>query len=442
MGHLRQGDTVLSVNGSLTRPTELAAINMRLALSGLSMGRLFALTGIVLPETPPFSTEGHLVGTLHAKGNHWLYQDFRGKVGSSDINGDLSFQFQDPRPLLSGTIISKSLLFSDLAPIVGLDSTASKATRGLSIKQPSNKVIPVEPFKTERWKSIDADIKFSADNIIRKDNLPINKLNTNIRLQNGVLTLVPLNFDLAGGNLSSTISLDASARTGNNAILAKMQVKARHIKIKELMPNLKELNASLGEINADASLSAVGDSVAGLLSASNGEIKSVIHQGTVSKLLLEEIGLNIGSIVFTKLVGDKQVKLNCMVGDFDVRNGLLQASNFIVDTEEAILDIKGTADLNQEQLDFRIKPKSKGLRIISLRAPLYIRGSFQQPSVSVDKGVMALRAAGAIALVAVSPFAALLPLTSTGLTEDNECTRLLAELSVKPLAPAPGKIKK
>ncbi|MES2046856.1 MAG: AsmA family protein [Pseudomonadota bacterium] len=441
-GHVRQGETVLSAVGSLTRPTDLAAIDMRLALSGISMARLFALTGIVLPETPPFSTEGHLTGTLHTKGNRWVYQDFRGKVGASDINGDVTFEFKQPRPLLSGVIISKSLLFSDLAPIVGLDSSSSKALRGVSIKQPSDKVIPVEPFKTERWTSIDADVKFNADNIIRKENIPINKLSTNFHLKDGVLTLAPLNFDLAGGNLSSIISLDGSGRTVKNAIHAQMKMKARHLKIKQIMPSLEEFNASLGEINGDASLSAEGNSVADLLGASNGEIKSLVDQGTVSKLLLEEIGLNIGSIVFTKLVGDKQVKLNCLVADFDVKNGLMQASSFIVDTDAATLDIKGTANLGQEQLDLKIKPKSKGLRIISLRAPIYVRGSFQHPSVSVDKGVMAMRAGGAIALAALSPFAALLPLTNTGPKADSECARVLAEISVKPVAPLPEKNKK
>lgn len=436
-GYVRQGETVLSVTGSLTRPADLAAIDMRLALSGLSMGRLFALTGIVLPETPPFSTEGHLIGTLHAAGSRWVYQDFRGKVGASDIHGDLTFQLKNPRPLLSGTIVSQSLLFSDLAPIIGLDSASSKAIRGVSNQQPSTKVIPVEAFKTERWTSIDADIKFSAENIRRKENLSINKLYADLHLHDGVLTLTPLIFDLAGGNLSSTISLDASGRSGTNAIKAQMQVKARHLKIQQILPTLQEFNASLGEINGDASLSAVGNSVAGLLGASNGEIKSLINQGTVSKLLLEEIGLNIGSIIFTKLVGDKQIKLNCLVADFDVKNGQAQASSFIVDTDEATLNIKGTVNLNKEQLDLRIQPKSKGLRVLSLRAPLYVRGSFQHPRVSVDKGVMAMRAGGAIALAAVSPFAALLPLISTGPKADSECARLLTQLNVKPIAPTP-----
>ncbi|MDO8176963.1 MAG: AsmA family protein [Undibacterium sp.] len=442
MGFLRQGQTVISVVGSLTRPSDLAAIDMRLAVSGLSMGRLYALTGIILPETPPFSTEGHLLGTLGPKGGNWSYGNFRGKVGSSDINGDVNFQLKKPRPLLSGIIISESLLFSDLAPIIGTDSNASKATRGAPAVQPSNKILPVENFKTDRWTSIDADIKFSANNIIRKEALPINKLTTNLRLQDGVLTLLPLNFDLAGGSLSSDIKLDGSGKTGKNAILAEMKVKARHLKLKQVFPTLQELNASLGEINGDVSLTATGNSVASLLGASNGEVKALINQGTVSKLLLEEIGLNIGSIVFTRIVGDKQVKLNCLAADFDVRNGLMQANSFIVDTDDAALDIKGNINLTQEQLDLSIKPKSKGVRVISLRAPLYVRGSFQHPSVSVDKGVMAMRAGGAIALAALTPFAALIPLISTGPREDSDCAKLLADALVKPVAPAPGKTKK
>ena len=55
-----------------------------------------------------------------------------------------------------------------------------------------------------------------------------------------------------------------------------------------------------------------------------------------------------------------------------------------------------------------INPNSKGLRVLSLRAPLYVRGSFMQPDVSIDKGVLAMKAGGAIALAAVAP-AALVP---------------------------------
>lgn len=102
--------------------------------------------------------------------------------------------------------------------MIGADSNSSKAKRGEAAVQPGQS-LPVEPFKTERWASIDADIKFSAKKIIRNMELPINKLTTNLHLQDRVLSLLPLNFDLAGGNMSSNITLDGSGKTGKDAAL-------------------------------------------------------------------------------------------------------------------------------------------------------------------------------------------------------------------------------
>ncbi len=177
----------------------------------------------------------------------------------------------------------------------------------------------------------------------------------------------------------------------------------------------------MGEINGDASLSATGNSVASLLGSSNGEVRALINRGSISKLLLEEMGLNIGSIVLTKLVGDKQVKLNCMAADFVVTKGLMRTRQFIVDTDDAVLHVDGTVNLANEQLDLTLQPDSKGLRVFSLRSPLYVQGTFSKPDVSVDKGVLALRAGGALALAVVAPVAALLPLVNTGPGEDSEC---------------------
>jgi len=441
MAHLRMGQTVIAVEGTLTKPTDLAALDMRLKISGVSMARLYALSGIVLPETPPFATEGHLIGTLGPHGGHWIYEKFSGKVGSSDIGGSLDYQAKQPRALLSGSVVSHVLHFSDLAPLIGADSNASKLRRGAAVLQPVNKVLPVEPFRTERWTSIDADIKFSAEKIIREKELPINKLTTNLHLQDGVLSLLPLDFDMAGGNLNSNITLDGSGKAGKHAIKASMKVTARHVRLKQLFPTLQLLQGSGGEINGDASLSAVGNSVASLLGASNGEIKALINQGTVSKLLLEEMGLNIGNVILTRLAGDKQVRLNCMASDFGVTNGSMQTRSFIIDTDDATLVVSGNISLAQEQLDLTVNTHSKGLRVLSLRAPLYVRGSFKQPRVSVDKGVLAMRAGGAIALAVLAPVAALMPLVKTGPGENSECAKLLAAARVRPVAPAPGKTR-
>lgn len=429
------GKTAIAIQGTLTKPSDLAALDLRLKLSGASMSNLYPLTGIVLPATPPFATEGRLIGKLNSAGGDWTYDKFSGRVGSSDLSGTLEYIAQKPRPLLKGSLLSNQLKLQDLAPLIGADSNASKANRGDGVAQPSNKVLPVEQFDTARWGSIDADVKFTGRKIIRDKDLPIQDLVADVHLKDSVLSLTPLNFGVAGGNLVSNIKLDGS----NKLIKAEMKISARHLKIKQLFPTLASTQASLGEINGDASLSAVGNSVASLLASSNGELKTLINQGTISKFLLEAAGLNIGNVVISKLFGDKQVKLNCLASDFAVTNGVMDARTFVMDTDDAIVNVEGQVNLAQESLALTINPKTKGLRIFSLRSPLHVTGSFKNPDVGVDKGVLALKAGGAIALGVLAPVAAVLPLINISPDQQSDCAGLLALAKEKPVAPPPGK---
>jgi len=362
---VRVGQTRIAAKGTLTKPQQLAALDLRLSLSGNSMAHLYPLTGVLLPQTPPFATEGHLIGKLGKDQSDWIYEKFTGKVGSSDIGGTLEYQSKQPRPLLKGEVVSNLLRFEDLAPLIGADSNASKAQRGAEERQPSNKVLPVKEFDTSSWGSLDADVKLTGRKIVKEKNLPISDLRAELHLQDKVLSLTPLNFGMAGGNLVSNIRLDGR----ESKMKSEIKASARRIKIDKLFPNLDASQTSFGEINGDASLSATGNSVAAMLAPSNGELKSLINHGAISKLLLEEMGLNIGNIVVSKLFGDKQVKLNCMASDFSVTNGLMQARTFTLDTEDALIHISGDVNLATEQLGLTINPKSKGLRIISLRSP-------------------------------------------------------------------------
>jgi uncharacterized protein involved in outer membrane biogenesis len=307
--------------------------------------------------------------------------------------------------------------------------------------QPGGKVLPVEEFRTERWKAIDADVRYAADQIIRDKTLPISKLSTHLIMKDGVITLAPLDFGVAGGTLRSTIRLDGSGAKGN-LIAATAKVSARHIQIKQLFPTIEQMQATVGQINGDAQLSATGTSVAALLGSSNGEVKALVNQGTISKMLLEMAGLNVGNIIITKLFGDKPVQLNCLAADFNVNKGVMQSQVFVVDTEEAIINVNGTISLANEQMDLTIRPETKALRLFTLRSPLYVRGPFSKPDVSVDKGVLALKAGGAAVLATVAaPVAALLPLINTGPGADSDCGRLVALAKERPAAPPPGKTR-
>lgn len=424
---VRIGATRIRVAGSLTDPQSLGALDLRLQLSGASLGHLYPLTGVTLPDTPAYSTDGHLQADLRdADGATFRYLGFNGRIGDSDIHGDLTFVAGQPRPKLSGSLTSRQLLFSDLAPLIGADSSADKRERGERDTQPANKVLPVAEFRTDRWRAMDADVRFVGQRIVHSEQLPISDLDTHVLLNDGVLSLEPLRFGMAGGALDAQIHLDGAT----TPLQGQMRLRARDLGLKQLFPTFAPMQTSLGKLNGDARISGRGNSVAALLGSADGELNMLINDGAVSRGLMEIAGLNVGNYLVGRLFGDEDVKIHCAAADLGIKGGLMSTRLFVIDTDNAVIKVDGSANFASERLDFTITPSTKGFRIFSLRSPLYVRGTFKAPSPGVQATPLALRGAGLVALgVAVAPAAGLLALVAPSAgDEPSQCEPLLKQI--------------
>ncbi|CAN0621250.1 AsmA family protein [Burkholderia multivorans] len=425
---VKAGDTRLAIVGTLTDPRHLAALDLRLWLQGTTMSHLYALTGITLPDTPPYATEGRLIGNIKPQASTFRYEDFNGRVGDSDLRGTLAYAQREPRPLLSGALVSNLLRFADLAPVIGADTAASKAQRGDTTRQPPGRVLPVETFRTDRWRALDADVTLTGRKLVKRADLPLTDFFTHIVMQDGVLSLEPLRFGVAGGSLATQARLDGSAAP----LKGRFTVAARHVKLKQLFPTQQVMQSAIGEINGDAALSATGNSPAALAASANGEVKALATNGAISRLLMEAAGLNVANVVYEKLFRGRDVKINCAAVDFAATNGVLDTKVFSLDTDDALIDVDGTVNLRDESMNLRVHPHTKGFRVFSLRSPLYVKGTFQNPDVGVDAGALALRGGAMVGLGLLNPFAALIPLVAPSNHKDTPCTQLFAQAKVSP----------
>jgi uncharacterized protein involved in outer membrane biogenesis len=430
-GSGRIGATRIEIEGTFSQKTAGAAMDVQLKLAGDSMHDLFPITGIVLPNTPPYHTEGRLIKTRVDGDDAWRYEDFKGVVGESDLEGTLQYRLREPRSILTGEVESKLLRFRDLGPLIGANTSEAKgrAAEKAARAQPPDKALPVKRIPTKQWGAMDADVKFAGHKILRDKDLPLDNIAAHLKLNDRVLSFTPLNFGIAGGTLSNTMTLDGR----NEQIDAKLKTVAKGLELKKLFPGAETMDASFGQVHGDISLTGKGVSVATLLGHSSGTIEIIVSRGTISKLLLETAGLNIANIVFAKLFGDKQIILNCLGGDFKVTNGMMDTRIFRLETEDAIVDIAGQINFANERLDLDIKPENKTLRIFTLRSPLYVKGTFKNPDVGVQKGPLAARTGAAVALgVIATPFAALLPLLNLGTDDSGNCAALLASIDKAP----------
>jgi len=427
---LTVGHTGVKVDGTITSLLKFTAMDMRLGLRGDSLAQLFPLLGIAFPETRAYVTSGHIVHS----GRTWRYEKFTGRIGGSDIAGTFEVETGGKRPAVKADLVSKLLDFADLGPLIGARPGSVQAAKQAA-PPPSQaptpalaRLLPDMLFKTDRWDSVDAEVTLRAKTIRRAKELPLDDLVAHLSLRDSVLTLDPLNFGVAGGHLNSVISLDGR----KDPIQAHAQVRARKMLIAKLFPTVELSKTSIGLVNGEFDLAGTGNSVGRMLATANGKLGLVVANGEISKLMMEKIGLHLWEILVLNVTGDKLVKLRCGVADFSVKNGVMQADALIVDTEVTTVFGTGSIDLGQEKLDLTLNQKTKNTSPVALRSPIYVRGSFARPEVEVDKGRIAARALGAVALGIVNPLLTLIPLIDAGPGKDSDCGQLVRDARALP----------
>jgi AsmA protein len=303
-------------------------------------------------------------------------------------------------------------------------------------------MLPDLPFDTARWASLDADVTLRAQTLLRDKALPLDQLQFHLLLQDGVLTLDPLAFGLAGGKLQGVISLDSTKKP----LQGRASLQLRGLLLGRLLPTVDLSKNSIGQLNGDIVLTGQGASVGQLLATANGRLSLVAQNGRISRLLMEQTGLHLIEILQLTLAGDQTVGLRCAVADFGVKDGVMQARALVLDTDVNTLTGSGQVNLASETLDLTIVPRTKVSSVVALRSPVYVKGSFGQPQVTLDTGRILTRGAGALALGLLNPLLALIPLFEAGPGVDSPCQQLVSETktplpaAVKPRrAPAAGR---
>ncbi|HUP98365.1 MAG TPA: AsmA family protein [Usitatibacter sp.] len=423
-GNAKVGRTTATANGVLA--TDGSSLDFDLKLAGPTFKELSKITGVVLPDSPPYQLAGHL---KHA-GNDWTFDPFTGKVGDSDLAGSVVYAKGTRRPTLRANLKSKLLDFDDLGPLIGAPpktgpgETAAPEQRAKAAQAAaSTRVLPDIKFGTDAWAKMDADVQLTAVKVQRPKQLPIDSLATHLVLKDSVMRLQPLNFGMAGGRFTTDITLDGHAKPMRGVVKGDVQ----GLKLKELFPTVKTMEEAVGTLYGRVDVTGHGASVAELFGTSNGQASFAVEGGRISALLVELLGLDVAEAVMMLGAKHAKVELRCAVAGFNVKDGRMAADPFVVDTSDTVIKVEGAIDLKNEQYDIETKPEPKDPSPLALRTPLLIKGPLKKPSVRPKAGPLAARIAGAAALAAINPALAVLALIETGPGKDADCGKLIAE---------------
>nr|WP_256133987.1 AsmA family protein [Xanthomonas vasicola] len=413
------GATRTHVRGTLTNPFQFRVFDLQMALSGQDMEELYPLIGVAMPSTPPYKLDGR----LRRDGDVWRYEKFTGTAGDSDLSGTAEIDLRNKRPILRADLASKRLDFDDLAGFVGAPpkTGANESANAEQKKQAaqlaaSARVLPTTPYDLSKLRAMDAQVRWRAQRI-NAPSWPLDDMDAALTLKDGVLQLDPLNFGVAGGDIRSTIHMDAR----NAVITTQLKAGIRGIRLDQLFPDATLAKQASGAIGGELDLRGRGNSIAAMLGSADGSIGVGMGRGHVGNLIIELAGLDIAESLKYLITKDRQIPVRCIFGDFGVQDGLMQSRALAFDSTDTIIVGEGNISLKNETLDLLLRPRPKDRSILSLRSPLRIGGTFKDPSFRPDFKALGMRGAIAVALGSIAPPAALLATFEPGPGKDSDC---------------------
>lgn len=315
------------------------------------------------------------------------------------INGNVYVDLAPKTPYLKLTADSQSINLQDFT-----DQKQASAGNIISSANAST-LVANTPIPYDYLKMVDADIDLKIKQLIIDSAMMLKDINAQINLKNGVFKANFKNIGAGNGNISGTVNTDANKKTtsvnlkGNNIILQQFYT-----------PFSQNSNPTLfikegGKTNFDIVLNTSGSNTDQYIANSKGQIIAFVDSSVMKISSLDKLRGNIIVQILDTLklnVNNSDLKVKCAVVRGDITGGNVNYPKGIVfDAKDFYLVADGRMNLNDETLNLSLQPfsgKIKDVNISSLLGSLLkIKGTFNNPKISINKEQTATAVVGAIA---------------------------------------------
>ncbi len=423
----RSLDASATVSGTLPAATQIEGADLSLTVRGANLARLFDFIGVAIPSTRRYRIRSALTYSDEA----WRFTRMRGLIGESDVAGTLIVSQPEGRLHLGADISTQSLAIVDAGPFIGYDPDKLEAKGFTGAVAPvggTPRILPDAPLRVDAISRFDADVKWTARRIKAK-NVPVSNIVLTLDLDHSLLKLSPLNFDMAGGHLSSEILIDARKKP----VFTDYDIRLSPTPMGTLLGRWGvESSGTSGTINARIKMTGSGDTVHDSLATSNGRIAVIIPKGTMWARNIQLSEIDLGVFV-QKMFQDKlkePVQINCGLVAFTVRQGIAAADPILIDTTKNVITGRGGFSFRDESLDLALRADGKKFSLFSGQSPVGLNGHFAKPGLAVISPELLARAGVGLGLgLVASPLAAILAFVDVGDAKSAACGPVLTGAS-------------
>lgn len=259
----------------------------------------------------------------------------------------------------------------DWSPETGKTAKAEKADAGENY---------ADVFSPDTLSRFDFNLKVSADRVMSgSDELGSGTLTA--ALNKGRFSLDPVKLVLPGGSLYYAMSV----KPGKVASEASVRAIVDNFDFGILARRAKPGTDMGGTLSLDVDLKSKARNLGELMANAKGHFDFSGHPVNLHAGIVDLWAVNLIAAIASK-GDDKGSTINCVVGRWSMKDGILQPDAFVIDTTAIRICGTGQADFKQQVVDLTAAPTAKKPEYFSLATPIEIHGNFDDFELGISPG--------------------------------------------------------
>jgi uncharacterized protein involved in outer membrane biogenesis len=405
---LQTEDLQFKAEGAFARPFEKNEFEFQYELAGKEIEGLDPLADFTVPLRGEFRARGRITG----RGNRFTYEEDL-RVGKSDLKADITVLREPPRPKITGRIVASQIHMDDV-DLFDVDKEVTPA-------RDEPRVIPDYTLPVENLLAADLDLDIKAERI-RAPLGDLGEFVSKVSLKDGQFKSSTSVTGFKGAQISSEFDLNATA----DPPLTQIQINAKDLNFGYLLSSMNLTDLVEGQVDLLVDLSGSGATRYSFLGNAAGRITIIGGPGQIEGRRIDLWAADlIPTMLSTSWQRDDVTETNCMVAHIELKEGLAEIEDLLLDTQRITIAASGILNLETEALNVVIAPRPKRPSLVSLANPVRIEGTLAAPEVSVariPRGSRLATGTGASLLAGlVNPIFLIFALSDTGTGQANPC---------------------
>ena len=368
---LKSQNSELTLRTRLSQATSATNLDFDILFKGNNLSHLNQLVQMDLPPLGPYQLEGF----IDLRPDGYQIRNLKIKVRESQLAGSMALNTLAKPPKLTVDLNSPQIQLDDFevgnwSPTgEGPEPTGKRVAATVPIADSDHSLVSETLPELLSYEALSRyDVVFGARVLqVLSGNDKLGNGSLSLKIDKARLSLNLENLTIPGGDVSGSFFYHPFPEHDDIGLVMKVENFDYGILARRIDPDSSV--AGLVSLDINLSSSQVKD-LDELFSKGQGTVAFLWSPEALDAELFEMWAVNLMSSLLKKTDKNNSSKINCVIGDFSLEQGIMEQKLIFADTTKMRLSGIAKANFNDQTISVQIVPKAKRPEFFSLATPV------------------------------------------------------------------------